>query len=54
MSEDVVEMMHHQRVRMMRLELAVIPQGRMRSQLLIMIARAQVAAAARGWSGTAD
>jgi hypothetical protein len=54
MSEDIVEMIHHQRVRMMRLELALIPQGRMRPQLLITLARAQIAAEAHGWSGTAD
>ncbi len=54
MSEDVVEMIHHQRVRMMRLELALIPRGRMRSQLLITLARAQVLAEAQGWSSTAD
>jgi len=53
-SEEVVEMMHHQRVRIMRLELALMPQGRRRSELLIMVARAQVVAEAHGWSGTAD
>jgi hypothetical protein len=54
MSEDVVEMMHHQRVRIMRLELAITPAGQKRSQLLIMVARAQVVADAHGWSRTAD
>jgi len=54
MSEDVVEMMHHQRVRIMRLELVLTPPGRKRSQLLVMVARAQAMAEAHGWSNTAD
>jgi len=53
MTEDVVEMMHHQRVRIMRLELAITPPGRQRSELLTAIARAQVVADAHGWSSTA-
>ena len=50
MSEDVVEMLHHQRVRILRLELALMPPGRKRSQLLIVVARAQLVAEAHGWS----
>jgi hypothetical protein len=53
-SEDIVEMMHHQRVRIMRLELALTRPGRKRSQLLMMVARAQAVADAQGWSDTAD
>ena len=53
MSEDVVEMLHHQRVRFMRLDLAVLPQGRARFKLLTMIARAEIVAEAHGWTGAA-